>query len=396
MLCSYVPARRIFRRCLHRCKRSFATRVNEVASLGLSQEGEHQYVSFFKYAAFPAKELSHMRSRMLKEWGQERGVLGRVYIAEEGINAQCTVPKAHAEGMGALVCQLDDSLQGIPITMGSVVNFGVALPFKKLQVKIRPHLVADSLAIKVDVLDSGKRLHPPNFHEYVRAINAKETQGVIVDTRNYYEHRVGNFEGAKLMASVRFQETIADVTQALEGVPIDMPVLLYCTGGIRCEKVGAYLKQVRGFTNVNSLRGGINSYSKFVTNTDTYSLYRGTNFVFDQRRSERVTADIMTHCDQCRTVSDRSTNCHFCNLLFVQCTSCRDTLAGHCSTDCYDASQRPPKVQYEMKRALREADCHPNCNGKFFRPTWEERIRVQYSDVWRHVLDRDVDLDVTP
>ena len=100
----------------------------------------------------------------------------------------------------------------------------------------------------------------------------------------------------------------------------DENIVLYCTGGIRCEKASAYLKH-KGFPNVHQLEGGIIEYVRQVRTQGLDNQFQGVNFVFDERMAERVSEDVVAECHQCGTACDHVTNCAnaACNVLMVQC-----------------------------------------------------------------------------
>jgi UPF0176 protein len=132
-------------------------------------------------------------------------------------------------------------------------------------------------------------------------------------------------------------------------------VLLYCTGGIRCEKASAYFKH-KGFKDVNQLRGGIISYAHEVKQKGLESKFKGNNFVFDERLNERITEDILSDCDQCDTACDAYTNCQnaACNLLFIQCEACQERMNNTCSDFCKDIAALPDaekKAYYAQQKS---------------------------------------------
>ena len=114
-------------------------------------------------------------------------------------------------------------------------------------------------------------------------------------------------------------------------------ILLYCTGGIRCEKASSYLIK-NNFKDVNQLDGGVINYANQVKKGEIKSKYIGKNFVFDNRLGERVTHDIISSCHQCKNKSDSHTNCanDLCHLLFIQCDDCQSHYNECCSKECAD------------------------------------------------------------
>jgi len=127
---------------------------------------------------------------------------------------------------------------------------------------------------------------------------------------------------------------------------------LYCTGGIRCEKTSAYLKHY-GFTDVNQLHGGIIDYARQLNNNETLSNnFEGKNFVFDERRGERISDDVISSCHQCGEPFDTHVNCRNvnCNLLFLQCDSCKEKYEHCCSVDCIEIVNLPLEKQKELRK----------------------------------------------
>ena len=123
-------------------------------------------------------------------------------------------------------------------------------------------------------------------------------------------------------------------------------LLLYCTGGIRCEKASAYLK-FHNFKDVNQLKGGIISYAQQVKEKNLECKFKGKNFVFDSRMGENITEDIISICHQCDAPSNRHTNCNnqACHILFIQCKKCADKFNGCCSIECNKIASLPLEKQ---------------------------------------------------
>jgi UPF0176 protein len=136
----------------------------------------------------------------------------------------------------------------------------------------------------------------------------------------------------------------------------DKNIIMYCTGGIRCEKASAYMLH-NGFNKVFHLEGGIINYSKQVKEKGLESKFIGKNFVFDDRLGERVTDHVIAHCHQCGEPADTHTNCNnaACHLLFIQCTACAEKYQGCCSDDCQRVYNLPPETQKELRKV--------NCKG---------------------------------
>jgi UPF0176 protein len=220
-------------------------------------------------------------------------------------------------------------LNGIPIKY-AIEDDGKS--FYKLTIKVRPKLVADGLNDgSYDVTNVGKHLSGIEFHNEIGKENT-----VVVDMRNYYESEIGHFEGAICPAADTFREELEIVTNLLADKK-DKKVLLYCTGGIRCEKASAYLKN-QGFEDVNQLHGGILAYARQIKTAQLASKFVGKNFVFDERLGESVNGEIIAKCHQCGAPCDTHTNCENrgCHILFIQCPSCADKYAGCCTPECAD------------------------------------------------------------
>ena len=131
----------------------------------------------------------------------------------------------------------------------------------------------------------------------------------------------------------------------------DKNLLMYCTGGIRCEKASAYYKH-KGFKNVFQLEGGIIEYTRQVNILEIENKFIGKNFVFDDRRAEKITDDVIAHCHQCGKPADTHTNCanEACHLLFIQCDECSEKTENTCSTACQEMIHLPYETQKELRK----------------------------------------------
>jgi UPF0176 protein len=295
-------------------------------------------ISFYRYVRIENPEA--MRDRLLKEWA-DLGVLGRVYLAQEGINAQISVPKAKLESFR-------NHLQSVAEFTDVPFKFAVVdgESFKKLHIRVRKQIVADGLTPQdYDLANIGKHLTPEEFNQ---ALAQPET--VVVDMRNQYESRIGHFRGAVLPDADTFRDELPMVRDLLKGKE-QKKVLLYCTGGIRCEKASAYLKH-HGFKDVNQLYGGVIQYAHAVKERGIENHFQGKNFVFDERLSERISPDVIAQCDQCGKPSDNQINCgnKMCHVLFIQCGDCAGTLKGCCSQACLEIAQIPEDKQKEIRK----------------------------------------------
>jgi UPF0176 protein len=133
----------------------------------------------------------------------------------------------------------------------------------------------------------------------------------------------------------------------------DKNLLMYCTGGIRCEKASAWMKHL-GFKNVFQLNGGIIKYAQEVKELGLENRFIGKNFVFDERLGERITEDIIAVCHQCGAPCDDHTNCRNdgCHLLFIQCKKCSEKYKGCCSDACVETISLPAEKQKEIRKGI--------------------------------------------
>ncbi|MEM7110204.1 MAG: rhodanese-related sulfurtransferase [Bacteroidota bacterium] len=269
------------------------------------------------------------------------GVMGRIYVAEEGINAQISVPK---ENFDAFTEYVDSSktLSGVRLNI-AVEREGKS--FFKLKIQIRKKIVADGLNDKTfDATKSGKHVSAEEFNQL-----AHDPNTVIVDMRNHYESEVGHFKNALLPDVDTFRESLP-IVEGLLSDSKEKNIVMYCTGGIRCEKASAYYKH-KGFQNVFQLDGGIIEYVRQVNERGLENKFIGKNFVFDERLGERISDDIISQCHQCGKPADKHTNCKNdgCHLLFIQCDECASKYDGCCTRSCQEVIQLPPEEQRKLR-----------------------------------------------
>ncbi len=299
-------------------------------------------VSFYRYVII--EDLVAMRDELYRKWDARR-CLGRIYIAREGINAQMSIPEyewdAFAEELHAI-----PEFRHIPFKIAVEEN---GRSFLKLIIRIRRKIVADGLADdEYDVANVGRHLSAREWNE------ALDQQGtIVVDMRNHYESEVGRFEGAITPKAETYREELPEVLEKLRGRE-DRKVLLYCTGGIRCEKASAYLKH-HGFRDVNQLHGGIIDYMRQLKFEELPNKYCGKNFVFDDRLGERISEEVISCCHQCGKPCDTQVNCanKMCNLLFIQCEECAAEYACCCSDTCSEMAALPEEKQKELRKGQR-------------------------------------------
>ena len=289
--------------------------------------------SFYVY--HPIENPEVFRDQLFIDWNK-LNILGRIYVATEGINAQLSVPEQNW-------IQFRETMNSFPFLRNVLIKKAIqdGNSFYKLTVKVRKELVA--YGVPKNSYDMNKVGNHLSAEEFNQALEKPET--IIVDMRNYYESEVGRFESAVIPDVEISKELLPEVKDILDGKEEEQ-VLLYCTGGIRCEKASSYLMN-HGFKNVNQLSGGIIQYVHEINKKGLKSKFIGKNFVFDDRLGERVTEDVIAKCHICGASCDTHTDCknNACHILFIQCGTCFKELDGCCSKECNDFFKLPIEEQ---------------------------------------------------
>ena len=294
--------------------------------------------SFYRYRTI--KNLEEFRDILYKEWSALK-IYGRIYVAEEGINAQFSCPEQNWEPFKKNL-QSHNNLKEILIK--TAIEDGES--FYKLTIKIKDEIVAFGISDdEYNMQVIGKHLSAKFFNEKLNNKNS-----LVVDMRNYYESEVGHFENAIIPDVDTSRDLLPEVKKLLKGHEED-EILLYCTGGIHCEKASAYLIN-SGFQNVNQLKGGIIQYTRDVKKEGLEPKFIGKNFVFDARLSERVTEDILSFCHQCGATADQHLDCgnDACHILFIQCKKCNLKYEGCCSEECQGFARLPIEEQRVLRK----------------------------------------------
>lgn len=321
---------------------------------------ERLTISFYTYAHIGNPNL--FRNHLFIHWN-ELDVLGRIYIAHEGINAQLSVP---AEKFSDFKSHLDS------ISFLENVRLNIAieqdnLSFLKLKVKVRNKIVADGLNDETfDVTNKGVHVGAEQFNALI-----EDPDTILVDMRNHYESEIGHFKNAITPDVDTFRDSLDIIEKDLAEHKEDKKLVMYCTGGIRCEKASAYYKH-KGFKNVYQLEGGIIEYARQVEKKNLENKFKGKNFVFDHRRGERISDDVIAQCHQCGKPCDTHENCanEACHLLFIQCEACAVRMDNCCSTDCQEIHNLP----YEEQKALRKGKVVSN---KIFKKGRSEVLKFK-------------------
>ena len=309
----------------------------------LYQETEKRItVSFYKY--FLINNPPAFRDELYKGL-HALNVFGRIYVASEGINAQASVPESNYRAFCEYLYGFHRQLDGLRINV-AVDDDGKS--FWVLKVKLREKIVADGITDpSFDMANKGRYV---NADEFNALTDDRET--IVVDMRNHYEFEVGHFENAIEIPSDTFREQLPMAADMLESSK-DKNIIMYCTGGIRCEKASAYMLH-RGFKNVFHLEGGIINYANKVKESGLPNKFHGKNFVFDERLGERISEEIIAQCHQCGQPADTHTNCsnQACHLLFIQCKACAEKYHGCCSQPCADVIAMPEEEQKLLRKGI--------------------------------------------
>ena len=288
-------------------------------------------LSFYKYASI--KNPSKLRDDLFIFWNSI-DVLGRTYIANEGINAQLSLPKKNLNIFSNHLTKIY-FLKDLRINVALQHNLK---SFLKLKIKVKNKIVADGLNDNsFDVTKKGEHLNAKEFNNHM-----KDKNSIVLDMRNHYESEIGHFREAICPDVDTFRDSLSIIERDILKNKKNKKLLMYCTGGIRCEKASAYFKH-KGFQNVYQLEGGIIEYAKQVKEQGLENNFIGKNFVFDGRMAEEVSKQVIANCHQCGTPFDIHTNCanDGCHLLFIQCNDCKKIMENCCSYECRETFRKP-------------------------------------------------------
>ncbi|MFI5217969.1 MAG: rhodanese-related sulfurtransferase [Bacteroidia bacterium] len=314
-------------------------------------------LSFYRYVKIDNVEI--FRNNLFLDF-DSLNIFGRVYLAHEGINAQISVP-AHSWKKFEEIIKQNLKLRDVQFKI-AVEDDGKS--FYKLIVRIKNKIVADGLRDNsFDVTNVGKHLSATEFNE---ALENKNT--IVIDMRNHYESEVGKFENALCPDADTFRDALPKAVEMAKGKE-ENKILLYCTGGIRCEKASAYFRH-HGFNDVNQLYGGIIAYAHEVKEKNLSSKFIGKNFVFDDRLGERITDEIISVCHQCGKPCDNHVNCanNECHLLFIQCDDCKEKMNGCCTNRCTDFVSLPIDEQKKLRKGNKKEGDLKNIYKSRLRP----------------------------
>lgn len=307
----------------------------------LQETEPRKTISFYRY--FPIDDPKVFRDGLYQGLHALQ-VFGRIYVAAEGINAQISVPASNFEALRAWL----NGVQGLDGLRLNIALDDDGKSFWVLKIKVRDKIVADGIEDPgFDMRLKGRYVDAAKFNELT-----DHPDTIVVDMRNHYEYEVGHFDKAIEVPSDTFREQLPMSAQLLKDRK-DAPIIMYCTGGIRCEKASAYLLH-QGFSNVFHLEGGIIHYANTVKEKGLENKFRGKNFVFDDRMGERISEEIIARCHQCGLPADTHVNCRNsgCHLLFIQCTACAEKYEGCCSPACLETIHLPEEEQRILRRGV--------------------------------------------
>lgn len=375
------------------------TTMRARAGEALKERSKLRMVSFYKFVHLPTPK--NIADRLLSFWN-DQGVLGRVYVASEGVNAQLAVPVPMWDDFIDAMAGtwLERSQTVIPdVLTGTFLNPDAdversSAPFEKLHVKVRNKVLQDGFLEPLDWEQAGREVPPDEWHEMILEANAADKDAedspetrtpIVLDCRNNYESDVGRFEGSEPLGTTTFRESWEWLEKRLENEPRDRPIMTFCTGGIRCNKVNAYLEQKMGFENTGRLAGGIVSYARTLRSQGRLheSTFKGVNHVFDGRVGETITPDTLGKCLNCGVDCNVQTDCSnvrcprpFSSRIFTQCPDCAVAYSGACSPECLGEVRASQKAQREQSAIPRHgSDSDPEST------TASTRGRAMYEEV---------------
>jgi UPF0176 protein len=340
---------------------------NEELKQRLMEESFHRItISFYQY--FPVQNPQAFRDELYKQLNAFQ-VFGRIYIAKEGINAQISVPEHHMDAFRNYLYSIEP-LKDLRLNI-AVDDDGKS--FWVLKIKVREKIVADGIEDPMFSMENkGKYVNAAQMNELLQ-----KPDTIVIDMRNHYEYEVGHFEKAIEIPSDTFRDQLPMAVDMMQGNE-EKNIIMYCTGGIRCEKASAYMLH-KGFKNVFHLEGGIINYARQARETGLDSKFIGKNFVFDNRLGERITDDVIAKCHQCGKPADTHTNCKNdgCHLLFIQCESCAAEYNGCCSAACQETIHMPVERQKELRKGTENGQNIFNKSRVRLRPRLGEGENIE-------------------
>lgn len=280
-------------------------------------------------------------ARKQKSFCKKLGVLGKILIAKEGINGSISGTEDQTEKYKKFLW-LQGGFGDVKFKEETIFKH----PFTRMYVRIRNEIV--SLKKIVNLNKIGKYLSPKEFLELYNEKNEKNNL-IILDARNYYEYELGRFKNAlnpNIKTFREFPKFVEKFKKTIGKNIKNKKIVMYCTGGIRCEKASAYMKE-QGFENVYQLEGGIINFCQQFPDT----FWEGRCFVFDKRLMTDLNQKNrpITKCINCKEFCDLYRNCKNveCDKLVIMCVRCQEKFKGCCSENCLKEF-----LKYSDKRAV--------------------------------------------
>jgi UPF0176 protein len=350
----------------------------ELKKLLYEEKEARTTISFYQY--FRINDPKQFRDQLYAALNALK-VFGRIYVAHEGINAQVSVPESNADSFRNFLYSIEP-LNGIRLniavdddaSLNDKVSQGKS--FWVLKIKVRDKIVADGIKDPgFSMANKGKYVNAAQMNELLQDENT-----IVIDMRNHYEYEVGHFVKAVEIPSDTFREQLPMAVEMMQDNK-DKNIIMYCTGGIRCEKASAYMLH-NGFNHVFHLEGGVIHYAKQAKELGLQSRFIGKNFVFDDRLGERITPDVIAKCHQCGKPADTHTNCKNdgCHLLFIQCVDCGVQYEGCCSVECQTIYNLPLEAQKELRKGIEK--------GRMVFNKSRQRLRPRLDEMNKQVVDK--------
>ncbi len=292
-------------------------------------------ISFYRY--FTVEDPLQLKNKM-QELCHSYNLKGRILVAKEGINAAVSGRKEDINSFKMILRR--DFLPGLTFREQEVSS----LAHNKLVIRVRKEIV--HFGREVNLKNRGETIKPELLQQWFKegqspteASSSREQEDfLMVDARNTYESAIGKFKNSLTLPLQNFRE-FAEKAEDLKKYK-DRKIVLYCTGGIRCEKASSYLKE-NGFSKVYHLEGGIINYLNYVSEKDLLNYWQGGLFVFDNRLVSE-TGNSISHCGHCGNDCERCYNCFNldCDRLFLSCSECLEKMHNTCSEKCKNAPRQ--------------------------------------------------------
>ncbi len=299
----------------------------------------HQVLLFYKYITIDAPDAL---AAWLRERAEAHALAGRAIIAHEGINATL---EGTVEATEAFAAEFSADPRFADVSIKRSASQGSSFP--KLSVKVRDEIVGTRFP--KDLINPERRTAPRISARKLREQLARDEDLVIIDMRNEYEFRSGHFKGS-VNPGLSSSRDLPRALPKLEPYK-QKKVVTVCTGGIRCEKMSAFLME-NGFTNVSQLEDGIHAYMEAYPGED----FLGTLYTFDKRKTMHFGGEreVVGRCYLCEAPTEEYANCanDACHLHFLVCAGCMGETGTYCSNECIEKAALPEKGRISTERTL--------------------------------------------